>query len=79
MEVEDPPVKYYDHMRCVEEVSLLSPWKIHPNIGNKQEGLPSTKFQFLPALPPHPTAPPGRHAKIKEEGPYALERDDVKI
>ena len=63
----------------MEEVSLLSPWRTHPNIGDKQEGLPSTQFQFLMALPPHLTSPPGRHEKIKEEGPYPLERDEVKI
>ena len=63
----------------MEEVSLLSPWRIHPNIGDKQEEQPSTRFQFLLAIPPHPTAPPGMHEKIREEGPYPLERDEVKI
>ncbi|MBW0584133.1 hypothetical protein O181_123848 [Austropuccinia psidii MF-1] len=53
--------------------------RIHPNIGSKQEGQPSTQFEFLLDLPPHPTAPPGRDEKIKEEGPYPLERDEVKI
>ncbi|MBW0555272.1 hypothetical protein O181_094987 [Austropuccinia psidii MF-1] len=57
-------------MRGVEDVSLLSPWRINPLIGYKQEGLPSAQFQSLAALPPHPTAPPGRHEKIKEEGCY---------
>ncbi|MBW0553536.1 hypothetical protein O181_093251 [Austropuccinia psidii MF-1] len=79
LEVEDPPVQYDDYRRCVEEVSLLSPWIINPNIGDKEERLPSAQFQFLLALPPHPTAPSGRHGKIKEEGPYPLERDEVNI
>ncbi|MBW0580735.1 hypothetical protein O181_120450 [Austropuccinia psidii MF-1] len=79
LEVEDPPIRYDYHRHSVEEVSLLSPWRIHTNIGYKQEGLPSTPFQSFLALPPHPTAPPERHEKIKEEGPYPLERDEVKI
>ncbi|MBW0572898.1 hypothetical protein O181_112613 [Austropuccinia psidii MF-1] len=79
MEVEDPPAQYDDHRRGVEEVSLLSPWRIHPNICDKQEGIPSAQFQSLLDLPAHPTAPPGRHEKIKEEAPHPLERDEVKI
>ncbi|MBW0518975.1 hypothetical protein O181_058690 [Austropuccinia psidii MF-1] len=79
LEVEDPPVQYNDHRNGVEEVSLLSPWRIHTNIGDKQERLPSAQFQSLLALPSTPTAPPGRHEKIKEEGPYALGRGKVKI
>ncbi|MBW0572499.1 hypothetical protein O181_112214, partial [Austropuccinia psidii MF-1] len=41
---------------------MLSPWIIYPNIGDKQEGLPSAQFQSLLAVPP------GRHERIKEEG-----------
>ncbi|MBW0485286.1 hypothetical protein O181_025001 [Austropuccinia psidii MF-1] len=60
-------------------VSLLSLSGIHPNNGYTQEGLPSAQFQSLLALPPHPTGPPGSHEKIKEKGPYPLERDEVNI
>ncbi|MBW0493805.1 hypothetical protein O181_033520 [Austropuccinia psidii MF-1] len=79
LEVEDPPVQYDDHRHGVEEVYLLSPWRKRPNIGDTQEGLPSAQFQSLLALPPQPNAPTWRQEKIKEEGPYSLKRDEVKI
>ena len=63
----------------MEEFSLLSPWKTHPKNGDKQKGLPSAQFQFLLALPHHPTSPPGIHGRIKEESPYPLERDELNI
>ncbi|MBW0585917.1 hypothetical protein O181_125632 [Austropuccinia psidii MF-1] len=60
LEVETPPAQYDDHRRGEEEVSLLSPWRIHPSIGDKQKEKPSSRFLFLLALPLHPTTPPGR-------------------
>ncbi|MBW0555992.1 hypothetical protein O181_095707, partial [Austropuccinia psidii MF-1] len=62
------PFSTFSKMRSVEAVPLLSPWRLHPNIGDTQERLPSTQFQFLLALPPHPTAPSGRkvHIPLKE-------------
>ncbi|MBW0540914.1 hypothetical protein O181_080629 [Austropuccinia psidii MF-1] len=77
--VETPPAQYDDHRRGEEEVSLLSPWRIHPNSGDKKKESPSSQFLFLLALPLHPTAPPEIHDKMEEEGPYSQVRDEVKI
>ncbi|MBW0472973.1 hypothetical protein O181_012688 [Austropuccinia psidii MF-1] len=76
---KDPPVQYDDNRHSVEEVSMLSPCRIHPNNGAKQEVQPSAQFQFILALPHHPTSPTRMHGRIKEEGLYSLERHEVKI
>ncbi|MBW0466558.1 hypothetical protein O181_006273 [Austropuccinia psidii MF-1] len=67
LEVETPPAQYDDHRYGEEEASLLSLWRIHPNIGDRQKEQPSSLFRHLLALPHHPTAPPGIHDKMKEE------------
>ncbi|MBW0468557.1 hypothetical protein O181_008272 [Austropuccinia psidii MF-1] len=76
---QNAPVLYDDHRCIVKELFLLSPLRIHPNICDKKEGRPSTKLQFLQALPPHWAAPPGKYERIKEEGPSPLEGDEVNI
>ncbi|MBW0533316.1 hypothetical protein O181_073031, partial [Austropuccinia psidii MF-1] len=67
MEVETPPAQYDNHTHCEEEVSLLSPWRIHSNTADKKKEKPSSWFLFLLALPLHPTASPGSHDKWKQE------------
>ncbi|MBW0592306.1 hypothetical protein O181_132021 [Austropuccinia psidii MF-1] len=79
METETPPVQNDDHKPILEEVSLLSPWRIHPNIGYRKEGLPSEQFKFIMEISSHPTATPGRHEKINEEGSYSSKQDEVNI
>ncbi|MBW0474215.1 hypothetical protein O181_013930 [Austropuccinia psidii MF-1] len=79
MEVETPPAQYDDHRHGEEEGSLLLPWRIHPNTGDKQREQPSSSFLFMLALPLHPTNTPGSHDKMKEGGPSSHQRDEAKI
>ncbi|MBW0519067.1 hypothetical protein O181_058782 [Austropuccinia psidii MF-1] len=78
-EAETPPAQCDYHRHCEEEVSLLSPWRIHANTGDRQKEQPSSWFVLLLALPLNPTTPLGRHDRMKEEGPYSQRRDEVKI
>ncbi|MBW0505718.1 hypothetical protein O181_045433 [Austropuccinia psidii MF-1] len=73
------PFSKFSEMHSEKEVSLLSPWRIHPNTGDKQREPPSSWFLLLPALPLNPTTPPGSHYKMKGGGPYSQRRDKVKI
>ncbi|MBW0510885.1 hypothetical protein O181_050600 [Austropuccinia psidii MF-1] len=79
LEAETPPAQYDDHRHGEEEGFLLSPWRIHPNTGDKQKEQPSSRFLILMDLPLHPTTPPESHDEMKEEGTYAQRRDEVKI